>query len=305
MEDFKVNIIERQQEEIEALKSQLRKKDEEIASLTKQNEWYIEQLKLRQKQKFGVSSGLSDENQITIFDFFDEAESLNGSVETDSGEMVFVPAHTRCKAKRGSKVDALPVETIYYKIPEVNQVCDICGSALTEMKKEIRKEIKIVPAQVSIVEHVTYVYSCRNCDKNGLGGFIKKAESPKAMIPKSMASPSMMAYILNQKYTNGMSLYQQEMEFKRLGVHVSRQNLSNWIVKGAELLNPLAQAMKKELLGNELLHVDNAILGVFHEPGLTSNSKSMWVYRTSACAKRPVLLYDYREGQVGHQQRHF
>ncbi|MBR3771527.1 MAG: IS66 family transposase zinc-finger binding domain-containing protein [Clostridium sp.] len=32
------------------------------------------------------------------------------------------------------------------------------------MKKEIRRELKIVPAKVSIVEHVTYVYSCRNCD---------------------------------------------------------------------------------------------------------------------------------------------
>lgn len=100
------------------------------------------------------------------------------------------------------------------------------------------------------VEHVTYVYSCRSCDKEGLGGFIKKAESPNALIPKSMVSPSVKAYILNQKYTNAMPLYRQEQEFKRYGVELNRQNLSNWTMKGATLLKPLVLAMKQELFSN-------------------------------------------------------
>ncbi len=47
---------------MEALKSQLKKKEDESASLKKQNEWYIEQLKLRQKEKFGVSSEKADDS---------------------------------------------------------------------------------------------------------------------------------------------------------------------------------------------------------------------------------------------------
>lgn len=306
MEDFKVNIMNKLLAENEALKSQLKKQEDEIASLKKQNEWYIEQLKLRQKQKFGVSSEKADENQMTIFDFFNEAEILREPIATEPDEKILVPAHTKRKAKRGSKLDALPVETIYYELPESDRVCEICGSVLTEMKKEIRRELKIVPAKVSIVEHVTYVYSCRNCDKNGTEGFIKKAESPKAMIPKSMVSPSMMAYILNQKYTNAMPLYRQEQEFKRYGINISRQNLSNWIIKGAGLLKPLMLEMKKELLGNELLHADETTLEVLHEPNRPSTSKSyMWVYRTSACAKYPVILYDYQEGRSGKHAKAF
>lgn len=65
MEDFKVNLLQQKEAEIKALKSQLKKQADEIASLKKQNEWYIEQLKLRQKQKFGVSSEKADENQMT------------------------------------------------------------------------------------------------------------------------------------------------------------------------------------------------------------------------------------------------
>lgn len=301
-----MNLINKLLAENEALKSKLEKQEIEIASLKKQNEWYIEQLKLRQKEKFGVSSEKADENQMTLFDFFNEAEILREPITTEPDEKVLVPAHAKRKAKRGSKLDALPVETIYYEIPESDRICGICGSVLTEMKKEIRRELKIVPAKVSIVEHVTFVYSCRNCDKNGTEGFIKKADSPKAMIPKSMVSPSMMAYILNQKYTNAMPLYRQEQDFKRYGINISRQNLSNWIIKGAELLKPLMWELKNELLGNELLHADETTLEVLHEPGRNSTSKSyMWVYRTSAYTDRPVILYDYQEGRSGAHAKAF
>ena len=118
MEDFKVNIMNKILAENEALKSQLKKQEDEIASLKKQNEWYIEQLKLRQKQKFGVSSEKADENQMTIFDFFNEAEILREPIETEPDEKILVPAHTKRKAKRGSKLEALPVENIYYELPE-------------------------------------------------------------------------------------------------------------------------------------------------------------------------------------------
>jgi transposase len=304
--DFQVNLLEQLQAENEALKSRLKVQDEKITSLEKLNDWYIEQLKLRQKEKFGISSEKSDENQMTLFDLFNEAETLRELIMVEPDENIVITAHNRKKAKRGSKLESLPVETIEYKLTDEEKVCDICGTVLTEMKKEVRKELKIVPAKVSVVEHVTYVYSCRTCDKEGIGGFIKKADSPKALIPKSLVSPSVMAYILNQKYTNAMPLYRQEQEFKRYGVELNRQNLSSWTIKGAELLKPLMAAMKKELLSNELLHADETILEVLHEPGRASTAKSyMWLYRTSECATHPVILYDYQVGRSGAYAKEF
>ena len=129
----------------------------------------MEQLKLRQKEKFGSSSEKADEDQLTLVDvfsdLFNEVEVLRELITTEPEETTLIPAHKRKKAKRGSKFDTLPVETIEYKLPEEEQVCDVCGSKLTEMKKEIRKELKIIPAKVKVVEHITYVYSWRNGDK--------------------------------------------------------------------------------------------------------------------------------------------
>lgn len=305
-----MNLLEQKQHEIEALKSQLKVQEEKIASLEKLNHWYIEQLKLRQREKFGASSEKASDAQITIADvfsdLFNEAEALRQPLTPEPEESTIIPQHKRKKSKRGSKFDALPVETIEYKLSDKEKVCAICREPLTEMKKEIRKELKIIPAQVKIIEHVTYVYSCRKCDKEGTAGFIKRADSPKALISKSMVSPSVMAYILNQKYTNAMPLYRQEQEFKRYGIELTRQDLSNWTIKGATLLKPLLEAFKQELLSNDLLHADETTLEVLSEPGRKTTAKSyIWLYRTSKCTEHPVIIYDYQIGRSGEYVRSF
>ena len=324
MEGFKVNLLQQQQKEIEALRSKLKEQEEKIAlqekeiaqkkeklaSLEKLNAWYIEQLKLRQQKKFGVSSEKADSNQIAIVDafsdLFNEAEVLKQPIAVEPDQDMVIPEHKRKKSKRGAKFDTLPVETIEYKLSEEERVCATCGSPLTEMKKEIRKELVIIPAEVKVIEHVTYVYSCRKCDKEGTGSFIKAAESPKALIPKSVVSPSLMAYIINQKYTNAMPLYRQEQEFKRYNIHLTRQDLSNWTLKGATLLKPLFEELKQELFTNELLHADETTVEVLNEPGRKATSKSYeWLYRTTKNAERPVIIYDYQVGRSGEYVKTF
>lgn len=324
MEGFKVNLLLQQQKEIEALRSKLKEqekkialqekeiaqKQEKLASLEKLNAWYIEQLKLRQQKKFGASSEKADANQIAIADafsdLFNEAEVLKQPIVVEPDQDMVISEHKRKKSKRGAKFDTLPVETIEYKLSEEEKVCATCGSPLTEMKKEIRKELVIIPAEVKVIEHVTYVYSCRKCDKEGTGSFIKAAESPKALIPKSVVSPSLMAYIINQKYTNAMPLYRQEQEFKRYAIHLTRQDLSNWTLKGAALLKSLFEALKQELLTNELLHADETTVEVLHEPGRKATAKSYeWLYRTTKGAERPVIIYDYQVGRSGEYVKTF
>lgn len=97
----------------------------------------------------------------------------------------------------------------------------------------------------------------------------------------------------------------QEQEFKRYGLELSRQNLANWTIKGADLLKPLMLLMKKELLSNELLLADETTLEVLNEPGRAATESYMWLYRTSANSNRPVIFYDYRIGRSGSYAQEF
>ena len=58
---------------------------------------------------------------------------------------------------------------------------------------------RLVPAQVKIVQHVRYVYGCRNCEKTGIEVPIKTEEAPKPVIEKGLASPSAVAYVMTLK----------------------------------------------------------------------------------------------------------
>ena len=190
----------------------------------------------------------------------------------------------------------LPVETIEYRLPQEKQVCSCCGNSLHEMSTEIRQELKIIPAQVKVVKHVRYVYSCRHCEKNEINTPIVTAPMPAPVLKGSLVSPSIMAYIMSEKYVDSFPLYRQEQQYARLGIQLSRQTLANWLLYGAnKWLKLLYDRMHYHLLQREILHADETTLQVLKEPGRASESSFyMWLYRTGREGS-PIILYDYQE----------
>ena len=297
-EGLEMQNIESLRKENEALKTELQASEIRVVGLTKLNQWYIEQLKLSRQKKFGASSEKSEHDSEQI-SFFNEAEATvaDAPFTAEPSEETIV---AKPKNKRGASFDKLDVETIEYKLDAMDETCKECGNPLHMMKKEVRKELKFIPAQFKIVEHVTYVYACRNCEEKGIKGNIVTATTLKALLPKSFASASVISHVMYQKYVNAMPLDRQEKDYKRLGVSISKQNLSNWVIKGAKLLEPLQTEMKKELLKNQNLHADETVLEVLNEPGREATSNSyMWLYRTSGDTNRHVVLYDYTQGRSG------
>lgn len=315
--DFKVNTTEKLLLEIQALKSQLELKNKEIeeqqakiTELEHKNKWFFDQWKSSQKKRFGKSSEKLDANQLTLDGFFtslfNEPETIKEPIAIEPSAEVVIKEHTRKKNKRGTKLDNLPVEVIEYKLEDDNQTCNKCGSALTVMKKEIRKELVMIPPQVKVIEHVTYSYYCKNCNSTGIESTIVKADSPKALISKSLVSPSLMAYIICNKYVNSLPLYRQEQEFNRYGVALKRQDLSNWMIKAGKILTPLFNQIRAQLLTQEILHADETEVEVINEPGRKATDKSyMWVYLTGGETDTQIVMYDYSPGRSGDYAKEF
>lgn len=300
-----MTTYEELQAEITALKAQTKGLSEKNEKLQKLNDWYMQQLKLNRKKMFGSSSEKGEYAGMDQLMFFNEAEAERTPINPEPTIETITYKRKKKKGSREKLFEQLPVEIIEYTLPEEEQNCPKCGNALHIMSKEIRKELKIVPAKVSVIEHVSYVYACRNCDKNDTQTPVITAVAPKALVAKSFVSPSVMAYIMSQKFVNAMPLYRQEQELKRLGVLLSRQTLSNWMVKGAALLQPLADKMKEELLEKEVLHADETTLEVLCEPDRPAQTNPyMWLYRTSGCDK-PIVLYDYQKGRSGRYAKDY
>jgi len=99
-----------------------------------------------------------------------------------------------------------------------------------------------------------------------------------------------------QKYVMGVPLYRQEQEWQRNGIMLSRQTMSNWLIKAADdWLEPIYARLKMLMLQRGILHADETTLQVLNEHGKTAQSKSyMWLYRTGGDAERSIVLYEYQ-----------
>jgi len=279
-----LQAIDQLQEENTLLKQQ-------NTELSAKVQWYEAQFRLNQHRLFGRSSETTPPTQITLFN---EAEAeAKPEVPEPAFEEITYKRHKQ-SGQREEMLKELPVETIEYRLPENEQKCPNCGGPLHEMSTEVRQEIKIIPAQVSVVKHVRYVYSCRRCERQEITTPVQTASMPEPVIPGSLASPSAMAYIMSQKFVEGLPLYRQEEQWKRLGLNISRQTMANWMIKGADWLGPLYERMREHLLQKDILHADETTLQVLHEAERSASSTSyMWLYRTGREGP-PIILYEYQ-----------
>ena len=283
--------------EYEDLKSQ-------VAELTQKVEWFMEQFRLAQHRRFGASSEKSVYDQISQLNLFNEAEAI-ADVNITEPELTEIAQHFR-KRKRSATdrlPEDLPVEVIEYDLPEDEQLCPECSGALHVMGRESRREIVFIPAQAKIREHIKKVYACRNCEKDECGVPIVKAPVNEPVIKGSFASPEAIAHIMCQKFVMGAPLYRQEQDWNRNGIMLSRQTMSNWLIKATEdWLEPIYNALREIMFAYyDVLHADETTLQVLREPDKTAQSKSyMWLYRTSGYnkhgteSKNPIVLYEYQ-----------
>ena len=169
------------------------------------------------------------------------------------------------------------------------------------------RPLEVIPAQMVVREDIYYTYACRTCNRVDIETPVVKAPREKNIIPGSCAPPEAIAHIMAQKLVMGSPLYRQEQEINRRGIHLSRQTMSNWILKATEdYLAPVYEALHKELLKRDVLHADETTLQVLHEPGKKPQSDSyMWLYRTSGDTDKPIVLYEYQPGRGAKHPKEF
>ena len=185
--------------------------------------------------------------------FFDEAEAVADPLLPEPTVEKITYERRKQKGRREAMLANLPVETVEYRLSEEEQVCPQCGGPMHEMRVETREELKIIPAQVKLVRHERQVYACRNCQRNEERTPIVTVPMPNPVIKNSLASPSAVAYIMDQKYACGLPLYHQEQQLARIGIELCRQTMANWMIYSSEhRLEPVYETMHdllRRLLG--------------------------------------------------------
>ena len=223
-----------------------------------------EQFRLAQHKKFAASSeALPGQGEL-----FDEAESVDDAVEEESetsAEQEASRRNKRTKPKRKPLPANLPRETVVLDLAEEDKHCHCCGHALHQIGEDRAEKLEFVPAKVKVIETVRPKYACRQCEKQDDGSReqspVKQASVAPAIIPKGIATPSLLSQIITSKYQYSLPLYRQEALFMQHGIELSRKTMADWVLKSAEALIPFCLLLRQILLKQPVIHADDKFVG--------------------------------------------
>lgn len=265
----------------------------------KENELLREQIRLLLAQMFGKKSekGVADSEayQIPLFDMPEP--------EIEEDEDVAIPPHQRKKPGRKKLPDALPRVEIVHDLEDEEKVCG-CGKPLDCIGEDVSEKLDIIPAVIRVIRHIRPKYACKHCE--GLetnGSVVNVAPPPRQIIPKSIATAGLLAYILTAKFCDALPFYRQERQFERIGAEISRANMCNWAMRAAAACQPVLELLHQEVRSGPLINIDETTVQVLHEPGRAAQAKSyMWVCRGGA-PDAPGLIYHYAPSRSGDVAR--
>lgn len=267
----------------------------ELAAREATIERLSEQVRLLLAKRFGASSERVADAQLGLFN---EAEQeLEAAHEEEATpQHVEIPAHTRARPKRKPLDPAWPRVDVVHDLDEHDKRCPHDGAALERIGAVECEQFDIVPVTIQVLRHQRLKYACPCCKK-----YVKTAPMPPQPIPKSQASPGLLAFIATGKYVDALPLYRQAKQLERIGLECSRTTLARWMVRCGELIQPLINLLRDELVALDYLQCDETTLQVLKEPGKAAQTQSyLWVQR-SGLPQHPIVLFDYdptRSGEV-------
>ena len=283
-------------DQIKELKTEVATKNAKIDHQSSTIDQLIEAIALARQQYFGSRGQKVDTQSTQLSWLFNEAETLADQDSDDSNQADDEPStdkkqtapRKRRTGGRSKLPDHFPRIEVVHVLDKDDGHCDHCQEPLKEMSQKTSEQVELIPLTVKVIKHINKTYHCPSCNQG-----IKAAKLPPQPIPGSMASPGTIASIVAGKYVNGMPLYRQAQELKRLDIPISVSTLARWMIKAGTLIQPLINLLGERQLIYDIVCMDETQCQVLKESGRLPQSQSfMWV-RRGGPPDNPIILFDY------------
>ena len=251
-------------------------------------QYMLDQVRLQQQRMYGrKSERIEVINGQIQFEFNDIEAEADPSIKEP--EIIEENTERKTKKKRKSRC----------RIPKV---CDFeTHLELTETELNEKYGInnwKELPPEVSFKAHfkpqeLVYEKVVRHKYASNDNETIVRANLRDDLLPKSMATPSLVSHLVVAKFQNAMPLYRLEKEFKQFGLPVTRATMGNWLLNVYDIyLKDFISVMKDELLKYTIIEADETPVQINKDGRRTGAKSYMWVYRTNVFCPIHIVLYD-------------
>lgn len=255
-----------------------------------------EELRWLKAHYFGASSQKLDAAEVHPDQgmLFNEAEvlaAIAAAEEAQAARTTKIAAHER-KHTAGRKAipEHFPRILIEHDLPEEQKLCTCCATPhpLTRIGQEVRECYRFERPKISVERHIRFTYVCGERHEG-----VITAPAPPVILPKSMASPSLLAYLITSKFVDGLPLYRVSRQLERSGMDLSPGTAGTWVnTIGGEKIAPLIALMNEELLAAPYLHMDETYLQVLKSDKAPTSNHFM-VVRAAGPPGRRIILYNY------------
>jgi transposase len=248
-----------------------------------------ERLRLMRIEKYGAGGEKLSQAQMQLFDLEPVVSEVVVQAESEP-----VPRATKQSTKHPGRQELpanLPrVERVLPCTPD-QRICKRCGRATVVIGYEESSQLDVEPAKYFVLVTEREKRACRSCEDLG----VVSAPLPPRIIEKCLASDRIVIDTVVSKYGNHTPLHRQSVILERdLGLEISRATLDGWVLKVGELLIPLVEAMRRELISGSYIQADETPVDVQTREGRGQNHQAyLWQY------SRPggSVVFDFRLGR--------
>jgi transposase len=235
------------------------------------------QLRLALIKKYGPGSEKLSDAQLNLLGI--EPGVSNVEVRAESVREP-LPASTNRKprlhpGRQELSADLPRVERVIACTPE-QCTCKACGQPTAVIGYDLSEQLEVEPAKYFVVVTKREKRACQHCEEGGVAA----APVPARIIEKGLVSDGMVVNTVVAKYCDHLPLYRQSVILEReAGVEISRATMDGWVMRVGELLIPIAEAMRRDLLGGSYIQADETTVDVQMHDGRGQNHQAyLWQY---------------------------
>jgi transposase len=202
----------------------------------------------------------------------------------------------KAKPKRDGLPAHLPRQIEVIDLPDTHKNCPCCGGQRHVIGEAVSEKLDYVAASVTVRQTRRPKYACRQCQ-----GSIAVAPLPPSPIEQAMAAPGLIAHVSVAKFADHLPLNRQSAILRRdAGIEVPVSTLCDWLLGGADALEPLYAHLVSTLLQTDILHGDDTIVPLRQKEQCAK--ARTWTYLSPALK---LTAYEFTQSRAGAHPRGF
>jgi transposase len=258
-----------------------------------------ERLRKQRIAKYGPSAEKLSNEQLELLELEPGVSREEVEAEATRDSEVLVRRTARPEKQHPGRQElpaSLPRVEKIIKLVEAQCQCGQCGKCLEVIGYESSEQLEVEPAKYFVLVTKREKRACAKCGEAG----VRTAALSERIIDKGLVSDRIVVDTVIAKYCDHLPLYRQSAVLEReTGVEIHRATMDGWVMRVGEVLMPVAEAMRRELLAGTYLQADETPVEVQMREGKGKNHQAyLWQYsRPGLHGVGGAALFEFQMGR--------